>query len=127
VRRIAAVLAVCAAAACGRIVATSPPASEPDLFEQVTVAGVPVATAAKAARTLANLQYTTRRFGADSTWGWRSVDSIHVRLRYQRPSADSTRVVAEYWGKCEQPGASCLRGEFLLLATGISSEEAPPQ
>jgi hypothetical protein len=73
------------------------------------------------------LQYVTRRFGSDSTWGYRAVDSIHVRLRYLRPSPDSTRIVADYWGRCEQGGVSCLRGEFLLLATGVSSEEGPPQ
>ena len=116
-----------AAAACGRVLAPAPPPSQPDLFEQFTIGGVPLTIAAKSARTLSQLQYTTRRFGSDSTWGWRSVDSIHVRLRYQRPSSDSTRIVAEYWGTCEDGGNSCLRGEFVLLASGVSAEEAVPQ
>ena len=121
------VAAIGAAAACGRVLAPSPPPSQPDLFEQFTIGGVPLTIAAKSARTLSLLQYTTRRFGSDSTWGWRSVDSIHVRLRYQHPTSDSTRVVAEYWGRCEDGGNSCLRGEFVLLATGVSAEEAVPQ
>jgi hypothetical protein len=115
------------AAACGRVLAPEPPPSQPELFEQVTVPGVPLAIAAKAARTLGLLQYTTRRFGSDSTWGWRSVDSFHVRLRYQRPSPDSTRIVAEYWGRCDDRRNSCLRGEFALLANGVMAEEAVPQ
>jgi hypothetical protein len=127
VKRLVLLAALGIVAACGRVVAPAPPPSAPDLFEQVTVAGVPTSVAAKAARSLGNLQYITKRFGTDSTWGWRSVDSIHVRLRYQRPSGDSTRVVAEYWGRCEERGPSCLRGEFILLASGIAAEEAPPQ
>lgn len=125
-RRAALLLALVAAVACGGIVASAPPPSEPNLFEDFTIAGVPIAIAAKSARTLGNLQYVTRRFGPDSTWGYRSVDSIHVRLRYLRPSADSTRIVAEYWGRCEEGGNSCLRGEFVLLASGVSAEEGPP-
>lgn len=119
--------ALCSIAACGRVVAPAPPPTQPDLFEELTINGVPVTIAAKSARTLSALQYTTRRFGSDSTWGWRSVDSIHVRLRYQRPSSDSTRIVAEYWGECEDGGNSCLRGEFVLLASGVSAVEAVPQ
>ena len=128
-RRAAAIAAglMLGVAACGRVVAPSPPPAQADLFEQFTVSGVPVAIAAKTARTLGNLQYITRRFGSDSTWGYRSVDSIHVRLRYQSPSSDSTRIVAEYWGRCEEGGNSCLRGEFVLLASGVSSEEPVPQ
>lgn len=122
-----ALAAMVAVVACGGIVASPPPPAQPDLFEDFTIAGVPIAIAAKSARTLSNLSYVTRRFGADSTWGFRSVDSIHVRLRYLRPTSDSTRVVAEYWGRCENGGIGCLRGEFMLLATGVSSEEAPPQ
>lgn len=116
-----------AIAACGRVVAPAPPPAQPDLFEQFTVSGVPVSIAAKTARTLGNLQYITRRFGSDSTWGYRAVDSIHLRVRYQRPSSDSTRLVAEYWGRCEDGTNSCLRGEFALLAAGVSSEEPVPQ
>lgn len=129
-RRVAALLVLAVlgvATSCGRVVAPSPPPSQPDLFERVTVPGVPLTIAAKSARTLSLLDYSTRRFGSDSTWGWRAVDSIHVRLRYQRPANDSTRIVAEYWGQCESGGNSCLRGEFFLLANGVAAEEATPQ
>lgn len=115
------------AAACGRVVSPAPPAAQADLFEQFSVAGVPVSVAAKTARTLGDLQYITRSFGADSTWGYRAVDSIHVRLRYQRPRSDSTRIVAEYWGRCEDGTNSCMRGEFVLLANGVMAEEPVPQ
>lgn len=128
IRRLGAIAALVIAAGCvSSVVAPPPPPEMPALTEDFAVAGVPVAVAAKAARTLALLQYTTRRFGADSTWGYRSVDSFHVRLRYVRPSGDSTRVVAEYWGRCEKGGVSCLRGEFVLLASGVATEEGPPQ
>jgi hypothetical protein len=126
-KRLVLALAAGVVMACGAVVASAPPPSEPNLFEEFTIAGAPITIAAKSARTLANLQYVTRRFGDDSTWGYRAVDSFHVRLRYVRPSPDSTRVVAEYWGRCEQGGVSCLRGEFVLLANGVGSEEAPPQ
>ena len=124
---VAVMLALFVALACGRVVAPSPPPSEPDLFETVTLPGVSIALAAKSARTLQDLQYITRRFGSDSTWGFRSVDSFHVRVRYLRASPDSTRLVGEYWGRCEDGGNSCLRGEFFLLVQGVAAEEAVPQ
>lgn len=124
---VAVILALCLALACGRVVAPSPPPSEPDLFETVTLPGVAIALAAKSARTLQDLQYITRRFGSDSTWGFRSVDSFHVRVRYLRASPDSTRLVGEYWGRCEEGGNSCLRGEFFLLVQGVAAEEVAPQ
>ena len=124
---LAVILAVSVALACGRVVAPSPPPGEPDLFETVTLPGVSIALAAKSARTLQDLQYITRRFGSDSTWGFRSVDSFHVRVRYLRASPDSTRLVGEYWGRCEDGGNSCLRGEFFLLVQGVTAEEAVPQ
>lgn len=126
-RRLTIITALFAGSACASVRAPAPPAMEPALMEEVTVLGAPVTMAAKSARTLALLQYTTRRFGSDSTWGYRSVDSIHVRLRYLRPSSDSTRIVAEYWGRCETGTPSCLRGEFLLLAQGVTAEEGVPQ
>ncbi len=124
---VAVIPALCLALACGRVVSPSPPPSEPDLFETVTLPGVSIALAAKSARTLQDLQYITRRFGSDSTWGFRSVDSIHVRVRYLRASPDSTRLVGEYWGRCEERGNSCLRGEFFLLVQGVAAEEVAPQ
>ena len=89
--------------------------------------GVPVAVAAKAARTLALYAYTTKRFGRDSTWGYRAVDNMSVRLRYTMRSQDSTRMLVEYWGRCERGGVACLRADLTALAAGISQEEAAPQ
>lgn len=111
-------------AACGRVQAPSPPASEPGFQQEVVVAGAPITVAAKAARTLARFAYNTRRFGSDSTWAYRAVDRINVRLRYVMPSRDSTRILAEYWGVCERRG--CLQAELAGLVAGITAEEAPP-
>ena len=83
--------------------------------------------AAKAARTLALFAYNTKRFGSDSTWGHRAVDDMQVRLRYTMPSRDSTRMLVEYWGRCERGGGACLKGEFAALAAGIMQEEPVPQ
>ena len=105
------------------MLAPPPPAGQPTFSQDFLIAGSPITIAAKAARTLADLAYTTRRFGRDSTWGYRAADSIHVRLRYVAPSSDSTRVLAEYWGPCDR---ACLRGELALLTAGLTAEEPPP-
>jgi len=112
---------------CARVQAPPPPASEPGLSQELTVPGVRVVIAAKAARTLALFAYTTKRFGPDSTWGHRAVDDMRVRLRYIMPSSDSTRMLVEYWGRCDRGGVACLKGEFSALAAGIVAEEAVPQ
>ena len=112
------------ACACGRVLAPAPPASEPALSQDLLVAGTPIAIAAKAARALGELSYSTRRFGRDSTWGYRAADSIHVLIRYAAPSRDSTRVVVDYWGRCER---ACLRQELALFAAGLAAEEPPPE
>ncbi|MBC7790004.1 MAG: hypothetical protein H7Z74_08655 [Anaerolineae bacterium] len=114
-------------ATCARVQAPSPPSSEPALSEELTVIGVRLTVAAKAARTLALYAYTTKRFGSDSTWGYRAVDAMSVRLRYTMPVRDSTRVVVEYWGRCERGGVACMRGELAALAGGITQEEVAPQ
>ena len=110
--------------ACGRVLAPPPPASEPAFTQDFLIAGTPITIAAKAARTLGELSYSTRRFGRDSTWGYRAADSIHVRIRYAAPSRNSTRVLVEYWGRCER---DCLRQELALFATGLTAEEPPPE
>lgn len=112
---------------CARVQAPPPPTTEPGFSQEFTVAGVRVVIAAKAARTLALFAYTTKRFGPDSTWGHRAVDDIRVRLRYIMPSSDSTRMLVEYWGRCDRGGVACLKGEFSALAAGIVAEEAVPQ
>ncbi len=121
------VIATALATACAsRVQAPPPPASAPGFSEELVVAGPPVTVAAKAARTLGMFSYNTRRFGADSTWGYRATDRVNIRLRYVRPSRDSTRILAELWGTCERGGQACLRGEFAALAAGIRAEEGPP-
>ena len=123
-RRARSVVLAAAAVACGRVLAPAPPAGEPALSHDLMVAGAPIAIAAKAARTLGDLSYSTRRFGRDSTWGYRAADSIHVRIRYVAPSRDSTRVLLEYWGGCDR---DCLQQELARFATGLTAEEAPPE
>ncbi|MEJ7812948.1 MAG: hypothetical protein WKG32_21210 [Gemmatimonadaceae bacterium] len=112
--------------ACARVQAPPPPAGAPALSQELTVPGTRLAVAAKSARTLGDLSYTTRRFGSDSTWGYRAGEGLAVRLRYSMPSRDSTRLLLEFWGRCEERGVSCLRGELALLASAIVAVEAPP-
>ena len=112
--------------ACGRVRAPAPPANAPALSEVITVSGVPIAVAARSARILYELSFITRRFGSDSTWGYQANDSIHARLRYVQPSADSTRVLVELWSPC-RPTPGCLRSHLMELSSRLSAEEAPPQ
>src|SRR5215213_2935382 len=93
---------------CGRVVAPPPPTTAPDVSDVGQVAGDRLVVAARAARTLADLTFTTRRFGSDSTWGFRSGDRLAARFRYGRGTADSTRVFIELWGECEE-GRRCSR------------------
>lgn len=113
-------------AACGRVISPAPPSSTPALSEILTVAGVPVTVAARAARVLYELSFITKRFGSDSTWGFQSNDSIHARLRYVQPTVDSTRVLVELWSTC-RPAPGCLRRHLAALSARIRAEDAPPQ
>lgn len=119
-------LTVVVLVACGRVRAPAPPPGAPSLSEVVTVSGVPITVAARAARSLYDLSFITRRFGSDSTWGYQANDSIHARLRYVQPSSDSTRVLVELWSRC-RPAPGCLRPHLLALSARLSAEEAPPQ
>jgi hypothetical protein len=80
--------------------------------------------AARAARALYDISFVTKRFSSDSTWGWQPTDRIAARLRYTRPSRDSTRVLIELWGPCAGPG--CLEPYFVALIGRIQAEEGPP-
>ena len=88
------------------------------------LAGQPTVIAAKAARALYDISFSTKRFSSDSTWGWQASDHIAARLRYTRPSRDSTRVLVELWGNC---GRGCLDQFFGAIIGRIQAEEAPPQ
>ena len=122
---IAALLGSVAAVACGQVVAGAPPSTSPAASEVVVVAGSPVVVAARAARTLRDHSFSTKRFGADSTWALRAVDTTAVRLRYTRPSDDSTRVLVELWGRCARQRA-CASGAIASLVEGMSTADAPP-
>jgi hypothetical protein len=122
------IMALAMATGCGGVVAPPPPATAPALTMDSILAGHPAVVAGLAARTLYTLEYTTRRFGGDSTWGYQPNGKFNVRLRYIASSADSTRMVADYWGVCEgrPESVSCLRGEFNLLVATMTEPEAPP-
>jgi len=111
--------------ACGRVIAPAPPGTAPDVSDVGQVAGDRVVVAAKAARTLADLTFTTRRFGPDSTWGFRAHDNLAARFRYARGTADSTRVLIELWGACGE-GRRCSRFDVRAILERIRVEEAPP-
>ena len=123
--RLPCVAALVAAAACGRIISPPPPSNAPEMTHEVVVPGQPIVVAARGARTLQQYSFNTKRFGQDSTWGFRKVDSVNARLRYTRPHDDSTRVLIEMWGKCP-PRQRCFQGDLMLLLAGLTSEEAPP-
>ncbi|MGI8498387.1 MAG: hypothetical protein ACR2OG_12475 [Gemmatimonadaceae bacterium] len=114
-----------AIAACAGTIAPPPPNTPPVLSAGVTVLGSPITIAARASRILQRYAYNTKRFSSDSTWGYRSVDQIAVRIRYASPAQDSTRAFVEMWGRCEVR-AVCLRDEMARLAAGLGSEEPPP-
>ena len=124
--RLLVVGALVAAAACGRIISPPPPSNVPQLSHEAVVQGQPIVIAARAARTLQRFSFNTKRFGQDSTWGFRAVDSVSVRLRYTRPHNDSSRVLIEMWGACPA-GQRCFQGDLMLLLAGLTSEEGPPQ
>ena len=92
----------------------------------VVVPGVPIVVAARAARTLEGGNFVTRRFSSDSTWGFRKNGSVSARLRYTAPSSDSTRVLLELWGACEDRHG-CLRGDLAEILRGLTTEDGPPQ
>ena len=116
--------AVAAASACGHVVAPPPPATAPEFTRDTVVAGQPIVIAAKSARALYNFSYQTRRFGQDSTWGYRSQENVSIRLRYVSPERDSTRVLAEVWG-CGGD-RRCLGALVRVLFNALTQEEAPP-
>ena len=116
---------VAAALACGRVVAPPPPSAQPDVSEVASFAGDRLVIAAKAARTLSEFTFNTRRFSSDSTWGYRPADQVAVRLRYGRGIADSTRVLLEMWGECADK-SRCNRRDAMALFAAIGQEEGPP-
>jgi hypothetical protein len=124
---LALVAAGLAVLACAGRIAPQPPLSPPAWSAVSTVSGTPIVVAARGARTLQRLSFSTRRFSSDSAWAYRGGDSIHVRLRYAQPTSDSTRALIELWGRCTNGSTRCLRGLHELLILGMNTEEAPPR
>ncbi len=114
-------------AGCGQVIANAPPQTAARLGAEVTVANSPIIVAGRGARALYNYQFTTRRFGRDSTWGYRASDSTHARFRYRPAAGDSTRVLLELWGgRCDASDRACLRTDFAALMTALVTEDPPP-
>lgn len=114
------------AAACGRVVAPAPPSGAPAFSDVRTVAGVPVVVAARAARALQLSGFSTRRFGSDSAWAAKSSESAAARIRYVRPSNDSTRVLLELWLPCGGT-RGCGRAEAATFFARVQEEEGVPE
>ena len=116
-----------ALAACSRVIASAPPETAPLIDHEIMVAESRVVVSARAARALYTYQFITKRFGTDSTWGYRASDSTHARFRYRPAQGDSTRVVLEVWGgRCEPRDQHCLRADVGALLTALVTPEPPP-
>lgn len=127
VRLVGAAAAIALIAACGQVIAGAPPRTEPRLGREFTVPNSPIVVAGKGARALYDYQFITKRFGQDSTWGYRASDSTHARFRYRPAAGDSTRVLLELWGgRCVANDAGCLRADFVALLTALITAEPPP-
>ena len=120
-------VAALALGACGRVIANAPPRNAPVLAREVTVPNSPIIVAGRGARALYSYQFITRRFGRDSTWGFRASDSTHARFRYRPTVGDSTRVLLELWGgRCAAADRACLQADFAALLTALVTEDPPP-
>jgi hypothetical protein len=113
--------------ACGHVVATAPPAGTPVFSVVHTVPGVPVVVAARAARALQDGGFATRRFGSDSAWATKSSEKAAARLRYVKPSSDSTKVLLELWLPCAAGDRACGRAEAATLFGRLHEEEGTPE
>lgn len=114
------------ALACARVLAPPPPDGQATAAQVAVVPGTPIVIAARAARMLEASNFVARRFSSDSTWGFRKSDGLSARLRYTTPSSDSTRVLLELWGECENR-RTCLRGDLAGMLRALATEDGPPQ
>lgn len=118
---------VAVVAGCGQVIASAPPQAAPLLAREITVANAPIIVAGRGARALYDYQFITRRFGRDSTWGYRASDEAHARFRYRPAAGDSTRVLLELWGgRCKAVDRTCLHADFGALMTALVTEDPPP-
>ena len=126
-RLVVAAAGMAAVLGCGQVIAGAPPQTEPLIAREVTVPNSPIIVAGRAARSLYGYQFITKRFGTDSTWGYRASDSAHARFRYRPAAGDSTRVLLEMWGgRCAATERQCLRADFVALMTALVTEDPPP-
>ena len=123
---LAALAAVAVLAACARAVAPAPPSGAPSVNHEAMIEGKRVSVAARGARALQEFGFTTRRFGSDSTWGYRAQSTTAARLRYAQWSDDSTRVLIELWLPCGT-GAGCGRGDAARLVNRLQQGEESPE
>ena len=121
-----AVLLAAAAVACARAVASPPPTGAPSANQEVMVGGKRVSVAARGARALQEFGFSTRRFGSDSTWGYRAASTTSARLRYAQWSDDSTRVLIELWLPCGTR-TGCGRGDVARLVSRLREGEESPE
>lgn len=118
---------IAAVLGCGQVIASAPPQATPLIAREVTVPNSPIIVAGRAARSLYGYQFVTKRFGQDSTWGYRASDSAHARFRYRGTVGDSTRVLLEMWGgKCAPVDRHCLQADFVALLTALVTDDPPP-
>jgi hypothetical protein len=115
-----------ALAACAAAVAPAPPSAAPSLNVETMIEGKRVSVGARGARALQEFGFTTRRFGSDSTWGYRSQSRTSARLRYAQSSSDSTRVLIELWLPCGT-GFGCGRSDAMRLVARLQQPEASPE
>ena len=121
------VVALLALGACAGAIAPAPPPQNPVTTEEGRVAGERRVVAPRAARRLQDMGFTTRRFAADSLWGWRAQEKISARLRYANAAGDSTRVLVELWGPCQPDQRACLFREARAILGALATEDAAPQ
>lgn len=125
-----AVLVIGGAIGCQRAVAVAPPMNSPVVSEVRRVGGHPITIAARGARALSDVLFATKRFGSDSTWGYRGAvpgeDAVSIRLRYQMYSSDSTSVLLELWANCVRP-RECHRSEIEEIFLRLAKNAEPPQ
>lgn len=121
----AAAMAALAIGACARVVAPAPPEGAPSVNRAELFEGTRTPIAARGARALHEFGFSTRRFGADSTWGYRAQSKTAARLRYSQATNDSTRVLIELWLPCGT-GFGCGRGDAARLIARLQRGEETP-
>jgi hypothetical protein len=119
------IVTLAAVAACAKVIAPAPPSSMAAVNQEARVVGPRITVAARAARALNTFGFTTKRFGSDSTWGWRGGDRVAARFRYANTGRDSTRVSLELWGNCEAK-RPCRAIDADAILSRLDVQDSPP-